>query len=105
VAFSAAILLSAVRSWLARRERDASPLSLGAGGRWNVVLYVLARNRAWALAVYQRSAHAAQLQKLVETCWIPLSGLAILTDGWLFIRFLFWMAINWAIAIGQFCSC
>ena len=30
------------------------------------------------------------------------SGLAILTDGWLFVRFLFWMALNWAIAIVQF---
>jgi uncharacterized membrane protein YbhN (UPF0104 family) len=30
------------------------------------------------------------------------SGLAILTDGGLFIRFLLWMTLNWAIAIFQF---
>ena len=30
------------------------------------------------------------------------SGLAILTDGWLFLRFLLWMTLNWAIAIVEF---
>jgi uncharacterized membrane protein YbhN (UPF0104 family) len=29
-------------------------------------------------------------------------GLGVLTDGWLFLRFLFWMALNWAIAIGSY---
>ena len=28
-----------------------------------------------------------------------LAGLSVLTDGWLFLRFLFWMAVNWGIAI------
>jgi uncharacterized membrane protein YbhN (UPF0104 family) len=27
------------------------------------------------------------------------AGLSVLTDGWLFLRFLFWMAVNWGIAI------
>jgi len=27
------------------------------------------------------------------------AGLSVLTDGWLFLRFLFWMTLNWAIAI------
>jgi len=26
-------------------------------------------------------------------------GLGVLNDGWLFLRFLFWMTLNWAIAI------
>jgi uncharacterized membrane protein YbhN (UPF0104 family) len=30
------------------------------------------------------------------------SGLAILTDGWLFLRVLLWMVLNWAFAIFQF---
>ena len=105
VAFSAAILLSAV------------PFVVGAAGAGRiaivigvlvvvgmVVLYVLARNRAWALAVFQRiSARWPKLQKLGGDMLDSLfSGLAILTDGWLFVRFLFWMALNWAIAIGQF---
>ena len=27
------------------------------------------------------------------------AGLGVLTDGWLFLRFLFWMTLNWVIAI------
>ena len=27
------------------------------------------------------------------------AGLGVLKDGWLFIRFLFWMTLNWGIAI------
>ena len=27
------------------------------------------------------------------------AGLSVLTDGWLFVRFLFWMTVNWGIAI------
>jgi glycosyltransferase 2 family protein len=105
VAFSAAILLSAV------------PFVVGAAGAGRiaivigvlvvvgiVILYVLARNRAWALALFQRlSTRWPRVQKLGGGMLDSLfSGLAILTDGWLFVRFLFWMAINWAIAIGQF---
>jgi uncharacterized membrane protein YbhN (UPF0104 family) len=30
------------------------------------------------------------------------SGLAILTDGWLFVRCLLWMTLNWVMAIVQF---
>ncbi|MGD0749885.1 MAG: lysylphosphatidylglycerol synthase transmembrane domain-containing protein [Anaerolineales bacterium] len=105
VAFSAAILLSAV------------PFVVGAAGAGRiaivigvlvvvgmVVLFVLARNRAWALAMFQRlSARWPKLQRLGGNMLDSLfSGLAILTDGWLFVRFLFWMALNWAIAIVQF---
>ena len=105
VAFSAAILLSAV------------PFVVGAAGAGRiaivigvlvvagmVALYVLARNRAWALTIFQRlSARWPKLQKLGGDMLDSLfSGLAVLTDSWLFVRFLFWMALNWAIAIGQF---
>jgi uncharacterized protein (TIRG00374 family) len=105
VAFSAAILLSAV------------PFVVGAAGAGRiaivigvlvvvgmVVLFVLARNLAWALAMFQRlSARWPKLQRLGGNMLDSLfSGLAILTDGWLFVRFLFWMALNWAIAIVQF---
>jgi hypothetical protein len=30
------------------------------------------------------------------------AGLAILTDGWLFLRAVLWEALDWAISIGQF---
>jgi glycosyltransferase 2 family protein len=105
IAFSAAILLSAV------------PFVVGAAGAGRiamviaalvvvgmVVLYVVARNQAWALARFQQlSARWPKLQSrggnLLDSLF---SGLAILTDGWLFVRFLFWMALNWVMAIGQF---
>jgi len=105
IAFSAVILLSAV------------PFVVGAAGAGRiailigglvvvglVALYLLARNRAWALAVFaQFSARWPKLQKQAGELLDSLfSGLAILTDGWLLVRFLFWMALNWAIAIGQF---
>ena len=104
IAFSAVILLSAV------------PFVVGAAGAGRiailigglvvlglVVLYLLARNRAWALALFQRfSARWPKLQKqggeLLDSLF---SGLAILTDGWLFVRCLLWMALNWIMAIGQ----
>jgi hypothetical protein len=66
-----------------------------------VFLYVLARNRQPALDLFHRlSARWPTLQRhgggLLESF---LVGLAVLTDGWLFARFLFWMALNWALAI------
>ena len=66
-----------------------------------VVLYLLARNRQWALDLFHRlSQRWPTLQKIgggfVESF---LEGLAVLTDGWLFARFLFWMTVNWGISI------
>ena len=105
VAFSAAILLSAVPFVVGAAGAGRIAMVIGAlvvVGM--VVLYVLARNQAWALALFQRlSARWPKLQKLGGNMLDSLfSGLAILTDGWLFIRFLFWMALNWAMSIGQF---
>jgi uncharacterized protein (TIRG00374 family) len=105
LAFSAVILLSAV------------PFVVGAAGAGRIaivigalvivgmiVLYVLARNREWAIGLFQRlSAHWPKLQKMGGDFLSPLfSGLAILTDGWLFLRFLLWMTLDWAISIFQF---
>ena len=105
LAFSAAILLSAV------------PFVVGAAGAGRiaivigvlvvagvVVLYVLARNREWAMGLFQRlSARWPKLQSLGgEMLESLFTGLAILTDGWLFLRFLLWMTFNWAFAIAEF---
>jgi len=105
VAFSAAILLSAV------------PFVVGAVGAGKIAglmgalvvvglltLYLLARNRAWAGRMFERlSAHWPVLQArggaLVDSF---LSGLEGLTDGWLFIRVLCWMIVDWTISIFQF---
>jgi len=92
----------------------ALPFVVGAGGSEGIavllgalilfglaVLYILARNQRWALDLFHRwSARWPALQhhggSLLESF---LTGLAALTDGWLFTRFLFWMSINWCMAI------
>jgi glycosyltransferase 2 family protein len=103
--FAAAILLSAV------------PFVVGAAGAGKIalvigvlmvlglgVLYLLSRNQAWSIALFQRlSARWPGLQKQGGDFLVSLfSGLSILTDGWLFLRVLLWMSLNWAIAVVQF---
>ncbi|MEO8356584.1 MAG: lysylphosphatidylglycerol synthase transmembrane domain-containing protein [Chloroflexota bacterium] len=66
-----------------------------------VLLYLLARSNQWALDLFHKlSARWPSLQKLggsfLESFF---AGLAVLTDGWLFVRFLFWMTLNWVVAI------
>jgi uncharacterized protein (TIRG00374 family) len=65
------------------------------------VLYLLARNRKWALGVFHKLSQRWPVLQRVGGGFIEafLEGLAVLTDGWLFARFLFWMTVNWAIAI------
>lgn len=69
-----------------------------------VVMYLLVRNRAWALGTFDSlTGRWPRVQKQGSGFLAPLfSGLAILTDGWLFMRALLWEAIDWAISIGQF---
>jgi glycosyltransferase 2 family protein len=66
-----------------------------------IFLYILARNNQWALDLFHRlSARWPALQRFggsfLESFF---AGLSVLTDGWLFVRFLFWMTVNWGIAI------
>lgn len=66
-----------------------------------VMMYVLALNRQWALDVFHKlSSRWAPLQRyggsFLESF---LNGLAVVTDGWLFLRFLFWMTLNWFVAL------
>jgi len=66
-----------------------------------VILYVLARYNQWALDLFHKlSGRWLALQKFggsfLESFF---AGLGVLTDGWLFLRFLFWMALNYAVAI------
>ena len=100
--FTAAIFLAAL------------PFVVGAGGADQIAiilglivllglafLYVLARNRERALEIFHKlSARWPVIQRLGGNLLEAfLNGLGVLTDGWLFARFLFWMAINWGIAI------
>jgi len=66
-----------------------------------VFLYVLARNNQWALDLFHKlSARWPAIQRFggnfLESFF---AGLGVLTDGWLFLRFLFWITLNWGIAI------
>lgn len=100
--FSAAIFLAAL------------PFVVGAGGAERIAillgvvivlglifLYILARNRQWGLDLFHRwSARWPALQRLGGSLLESfLTGLEVLTDGWLFARFLLWMALNWLMAI------
>jgi glycosyltransferase 2 family protein len=100
--FSAAIFLAAL------------PFVVGSEGSGNigivvsivvvlglVFLYVLARNNQWALDLFQKlSVRRPSLQRFGGSFLEPFfAGLSVLTDSWLFIRFLFWMTVNWGIAI------
>jgi uncharacterized membrane protein YbhN (UPF0104 family) len=67
-------------------------------------MYVLARNNQWALDIFHKlSARWPSLQKFggsfLESFF---QGLGVLTDGWLFLRFLFWMTLDWAIALAAY---
>ena len=69
-----------------------------------VMMYVLARNNQWALDLFHKlSARWPSLQKFgggfLESFF---AGLGVLTDGWLFLRFLFWMLLNWSIAVAAY---
>lgn len=66
-----------------------------------VFMYILARNNQAALDIFHKlSGRIPALQKVggsfLESFF---QGLGVLTDGWLFLRFLFWMIVNWAIAL------
>jgi len=64
-------------------------------------LYLLARNRQWALDLFNKLSQRWPVLQRVGGGFIAsfLEGLVVLTDGWLFARFLFWMTVNWAVAI------
>jgi glycosyltransferase 2 family protein len=66
-----------------------------------VILYLLARYNQWALDTFHKlSQRWPALQKFggsfLESFF---AGLGVLTDGWLFLRVLFWMTLNWIMAI------
>jgi uncharacterized protein (TIRG00374 family) len=69
-----------------------------------VLLYILARSNQWALDLFHKlSARWPALQKMGGSFLEAFfAGLSVLTDGWLFTRFLFWMTLNWALAIGSY---
>lgn len=105
LAISATILLSAVPFVVGAEGAGKIALLVGALMVTGlIVLYILARNHAWALGLYKRlSSRWPTLQdRGGEFLSSLFAGLAILTDGWLFLRVLTWMLVNWMIAVIEF---
>jgi hypothetical protein len=103
--FSAAILLGAIPFVVGAEIARQIALLLGVVVVLGLaVLYILARNREWTMGFYNRfTVRWPRIQKAGESFLTPLfSGLAILTDGWLFVRFFLWMTLDWVIGIIQF---
>ncbi|GAB4502426.1 MAG: hypothetical protein Fur0035_19780 [Anaerolineales bacterium] len=105
LAFTAAIFLAAIPFVVNAGGAAQAAIFVGAavvvglGG-----LYWLARNQQWALNLFHRfSLRWPVLQRaggsLLEAF---LSGLGILTEGGLFLRFLALMTLDWGIAIVQY---
>jgi uncharacterized protein (TIRG00374 family) len=96
--FSAAIFLSAIPFVVGVGATGRIAIYVGAVILLGIVaLYLLARNQQWARAIFHGwSARWPTLQKhgggLLESF---LAGLGVLTNGWLFVRFLLWMTLNW----------
>jgi len=106
LAYSAAILMAAL-PFVVGAQDSAEKIGIIVGivvAVGLVTLYVLARNRQWALDTFHKlSLRWPALQRFGGSFLEAfLDGLAVLTDGWLFARFLFWMTLNWGISILQF---
>jgi glycosyltransferase 2 family protein len=104
LAFSAIILLSAI-SFMAGAPDTLKQAAYVASGLVVVglfSLYLLARNHVWALGVFENMGLRGPIvQRFGGLLKSLFEGLAMLTDGWLFVRVLGLMAINWSIAIVQ----
>jgi uncharacterized protein (TIRG00374 family) len=102
LAYSAAILLASLPFVVGAEGSERIAYIVGAVVLFGLgMMYVLARNNQWALDIFHKlSARWPALQKFggrfLESFF---SGLGVLTDGWLFLRFLFWMTLNWGVAL------
>ncbi|MBC7877558.1 MAG: flippase-like domain-containing protein [Anaerolineales bacterium] len=108
LAFSAALLLAAIPALPFVAETEGSErigyivgviVLIGL-----VMMYILAHNNQWALGLFHKlSSRWPSLQKIggsfLESFF---TGLGVLTDGWLFLRFMFWMTLDWAIALAGY---
>jgi uncharacterized protein (TIRG00374 family) len=105
LAITAAIFLSSLPFVVGFQGADRIAMVLGALVISGLIfLYILARNDQWALDTFHKlSVRWPSLQhfggNLLESF---LTGLSVLTDGWLFARFMLWMLFNWGMSIVTF---
>lgn len=69
-----------------------------------VLLYILARNQGWAIALFNRlSARWPPLQRMGGMILPPFfEGLSVLTDGKRFLKTVTWVLVNWGVAMTQY---
>lgn len=102
LAFSAAVFLAALPFVAGTAGSERIGIIVGIAVVIGLlVMYFVARNNQWALGVFHKlSARWPSLQKFGgEFLESFFTGMGVLTDGWLFLRFLFWMTLDWAIAL------
>ena len=105
LAITAALFLSSLPFVVGAKGADRIAMILGVVVLAGLLfLYILARNDQWALDTFhQISARWPSIQRfggnILESF---LTGLGVLTDGWLFARFMFWMLLNWGMSIVTF---
>jgi uncharacterized protein (TIRG00374 family) len=105
LAMAAGVLLSTLpfvigASW----ARQAALVAVGIVCLGLGALYLMARYRDGVTRQIEKlTVRWSLLQKLASR-HLPafLSGLAVLTDGRLFLRAILWMLLNWVIAVGQY---
>ncbi len=102
IGYTAAIFLAALPFVVGTQGADRIGILVGVVVLIGLLaMYLLARYDRWALESFHRiSARWPSIQRfggsLLESF---LTGLAVLTDGRVFLRFLFWMTVNWGMAI------
>lgn len=100
--FSAAVLLASLPFVVGAKGAEKIALIVGGGVLFGLIfLYALAQNQEIALRVFHAlTSRWPTLQRIgggfLESF---LDGLGILTNGWLFLRFLFWITLNWGLSI------
>jgi uncharacterized protein (TIRG00374 family) len=105
LAFAAVILLGAVPYVAGAAEAGNIAIIIGLLVVVGLIaLVILARNQDWALGLFHRlSSRWAGIQKQGGEFLASLfSGLSILTNGWLFVRVLLLMLLNWLISFISF---
>jgi uncharacterized protein (TIRG00374 family) len=102
VGFSAVLLLAALPYVISASNAGQIGLIVGVLVAIGLVgLYLLARNHRWAIDLFHRLSGRWRALQAFGGSFLEsfFSGLDVLTDGWLFARFMFWMTLNWGIAV------
>ena len=107
LAFTAVIFVAAVPFVAGAGTGGAGRIGLIVGGAvlvGLVCMYFLARNRQWALDVFHGLSHRWPVLQKTGGSFLEafFTGLEVLTDAGLFVRFFLLMALNWGMAIVQY---